>query len=205
MTVAWKIAFVAQSLAIVLLGFLLLGLLRRVMPALEGAAGQIAHTSDSLAPLGLQPGSTPEPFTVLDNAGKPATLNDFLARTATLVVFMSHDCAPCVAIASELTRLGPPPENKGLVVIEPHVAQARPLTLVSWLSSYRDDQSAAVTAFRTNATPHAFLLDAHGVVRRNFIPRSAHDLNDVLHSDSSGAPSEARTDRQPTPVGPAHS
>lgn len=205
MSTAWQIAFAVQSLGILLLGVLLLGLLRRVTPTLEAVVARSAGYG-SAAPLGLQPGSAPSNFTVSDDVGKPANLNDLLAETATLVLFLSNDCAPCAAIATEIVTLDPPPEDTRLIVIElPHMTE-RPMASVWWLRTYRDNERyEAANSFQTNATPHAFLLDTKGLVRRNFIPMSAHELVDLLGSVSSGNAGGGRMHHHPSPVGPARS
>ena len=207
MSTPWQIAFAVQSLATVILGVLLLGLLRRVTPAPEVAA-QRTHDLASTAPLGLRPGSTPPGFTVTDEVGNRLILSDLLAPAATLVLFLSSDCAPCVAIATGLAALDPPPEDTALVVIESHHSiERRPLADLWWLRAYRDDeQYTAAGTFRTNATPHAFLLDSAGRVSRNFIrhpPRSSSSGFDRCHRPVRGESDACTTiDRRPVQLAP---
>ncbi len=205
MSTGWQIAFAVQSLAIVVLGVLLLGLLRRLTPTLEAAVAGGRHDSDSniTTPHGLQPGAVPEPFTLTDAAGTAFTLPDVLAASGTLVLFLSAHCAPCVTLAAELMTVGRPPRDTALVVIEQQGEPPASLAGISWLRTYRDDGRYSVaTAFQTNATPHAFLLDAAGAVRRNFIPTSAEQLVDVLRSASLATPTDSHDHHhQPTPAG----
>jgi len=85
--------------------FLQLGLIKRVLPALERAERLLA--ADPLSPdSGLQIGATVPEFTVLDRLGDSISLSRLTQGGSLVVLFVADDCPSCVHLMDELVDQG---------------------------------------------------------------------------------------------------
>lgn len=103
----WIIAFIALSVAVVLLAAFVIGIAQRIIPALERVATETApihghggQNSLSTAP-GPTAGSTTPPLPSFDRSPVPTPTQDARRR---LVVFMEKGCEPCAVLAADLRR-----------------------------------------------------------------------------------------------------
>src|SRR5262249_56306756 len=104
MNTVWMISNVALWLAVLFLGFLLLGTLR-ALGLLRWRLEQLEATTPSrLGRSGLKPGKKASDFTLPSVAGTEVSLRDFTGRKV-LLVFTQAGCGPCRQIMPELNRL----------------------------------------------------------------------------------------------------
>jgi thiol-disulfide isomerase/thioredoxin len=165
-----------QWLVIILLAILVLGLLRRTTSVLEAAERQLSRPDLNVR--GLQRGATVPAFVASSATGEPLP-SSVLLEHAGVVLFLSSACAPCRRLAEELSRLEKPPAELPITVIVDQgwvragIPQIRGVTLAIQANHTVSD------AFDSNATPHAFLVDAGGVVVDAIIPAEVKDLMDL--------------------------
>ncbi|MEY3011507.1 MAG: hypothetical protein RIT45_242 [Pseudomonadota bacterium] len=159
---------VALALALVAVG------LRRTTPPASGLEGErIAPVS--LAVLTMRPHPDVQRVALGAPTGKP-----------TLVHFWGPSCAPCVEEAPAIDALAAEADGAGFEVLTISAEDApdiRELMLGKGLQFrvLHDAAGAAHTAFRVAAIPHSFVLDAQGVVRREFVgPQPTATLREAL-------------------------
>src|SRR6516162_6543754 len=100
----WLVSYFALWLAVLLLGFLLLGTLR-ALALLRWRLEQLEATTPSrLGRGGLRPGRKAPDFTLPAAAGGEVSLHDFAGRRV-LLVFMQARCSSCHTIVPELNQL----------------------------------------------------------------------------------------------------
>jgi len=167
--------------AVLFLGFLLLGTLRAV-GLLRWQLEQLEATTPNRAGRGgLKPGQPAPDFTLPSAAGGEVSLREFAGRPV-LLVFVQAGCGPCRAIAPELNRLARGGELRVVAVSNADPAAAREwarevgaefpvLVQERWRVSKR---------YEVYATPFAFLIGAGGVVRSAGIAGSREHLGYVL-------------------------
>jgi thiol-disulfide isomerase/thioredoxin len=96
-----------------------------------------------------------------------------------LVLFLSSTCAPCKELARQLRRpVAAETVGARLVVVvrDEHEAHALELTGVEVV--YQPD-FALSRAFETSATPHAFAIDADGIVAGSSTPNTLGRLREL--------------------------
>ena len=110
--------------------------------------------------------------TLRDAAGKAFALTDLQGKKAVVVVFLSFDCPVSTSyspVLAELARTYGPRETAflGIVATDEDAAQVASHAADFSLPFpvYKDDQSAAAEAFKAQATPEAFVLDRHLILR----------------------------------------
>lgn len=186
--VLWAVVSVLTVLVIVL-GVLVLGLLRRAAPILERAEHLLAAGTTSGANVleGLPVGSQIDPFAISDQTGRSVVASDILAGPRTLVLLLSTHCEPCQAWSQEMTRQAWDTSAARLVVIETLEPGANPLPVCSDAYLYvQGPGQEASAAFRSNITPHAFVVDEHATVLAKAIPESLNQLRTLAtHLDAS--------------------
>ena len=105
MTTFMLISSLALWLAVLLLGFLLLGVLRSLALLRWRLVQLEATTPKRLGRNGLKCGKMAPDFTLPSADGPEVSLHAFVGRRV-LLVFTQAGCLPCHAIMPELNRLG---------------------------------------------------------------------------------------------------
>lgn len=179
MTAALWTVVTVLSVLVILLAVLVVGLLRRAAPILERAEQLLAAGATGGANVleGLPTGSQFAPFVVHDVAGRPAVASDILAAPRTLVLLLSTHCEPCRSLSQEMgNQIWNTPAAQ-LVVIQTVDSDADPLPVCSDAQTYiQGAGQEASTAFGSNITPHAFVLDSHATVLAKAVPESLNHL-----------------------------
>jgi hypothetical protein len=166
----WIAAVLSLWLLLIVIAVAQLGLLRKVAPLLDGG-----HRHGPVVPQGLAAGQPVGEFEAVGDGGEVVGREALLGRPV-LVLLSSAGCQPCEQLAAELRSAEPWPPGS-LVVIT--TGDGRP-DLPAWVTVLRQRGTSAAAAFGTTATPHAFALDAAGVVTARAIPASLAQLRDVL-------------------------
>jgi peroxiredoxin len=164
----WIFAFASLWVLLVVIAIAQLGLLRRVAPLLE------QHGHRPMAIGGLTDGARPPAFSLVDGAGNAVESDALLGRGPVLVLLSDAGCAPCEQLAAELRERGTAPLGTELVVISRQPVGH--LRLPAEVIALQQHGNAAAEAFQTFATPHAFAVDADGVVRGSTVPARVDDL-----------------------------
>jgi methylamine dehydrogenase accessory protein MauD len=176
------ISNIALWLAVLCLGFLLLGTLR-ALGVLSWRLEQLEATTPSrLGRDGFKVGKKAPDFTLPSAADGEASLHDFLGRKV-LLVFTQSGCGPCQAVIPELNRI----HDKG----EPHVLAVNnadnPEETRKWAAEVRarfpvlaQEKFSLSKRYQVFATPFAFLIDEKGIITSKGIVGSKQHLGYVL-------------------------
>jgi methylamine dehydrogenase accessory protein MauD len=165
--------------AVLALGFLLLGALR-ALGLLRWRLEELeATTPNRLGRSGLAPGKKAPDFTLPTAAGGEVALHDFAGRKV-LLVFTQAGCSPCLTIVPELNRLAGTVQVlavcRGNAEAACHwavAAQPRFPVLVQ-------EHFGVSRQYEVFATPFAFLIDEQGVIRSKGIISNKQFIGFVL-------------------------
>lgn len=176
MSTAWTIGFAGLAFFVFFLGLLELGTLRRVADLLERT--EITLRTHELTSGGLEPGSAVPAFTGELSGGGSIT-SDELAGDPYAVVFVSSGCRACEPLLRELPNAADVVDARVLVVVNeftdaPDLGQSAGVTVV------RQTEGSVARAFRTSATPHAFVVGGRGEVAAARITNSLADLRRLI-------------------------
>jgi methylamine dehydrogenase accessory protein MauD len=177
----WLLCLLALWLAVLFLGFLLLGALRAVALLRWRVAQLEATTPSRLGRGGLPPGRKAPEFCLPGASGGEVSLRDY-ARRQLLLVFMQPGCGPCHRLTPELNRLHDAGEVAVLVV-----QNADFQSVQAWIQDTRPRFPVALQAgfslskrYQVFATPFAFLIDERGVIAARGIASTKQYLCFVL-------------------------
>jgi methylamine dehydrogenase accessory protein MauD len=168
-------------LAILALGFLLLGTLRAL--GMQGwRLEQLEATTPSrVGRNGLKPGKTAPDFTLPDATGGEVALRDFAGRKV-LLVFTQSGCGPCHRIMPDLNRLQAAGDVQVLVVNNGEIGPTR-----TWAAQGRARFPVAVQEryslsrqYEVFATPFAFVIDERGVIASKGVINNRQHIGYIL-------------------------
>jgi methylamine dehydrogenase accessory protein MauD len=185
----WLVSYVALWLAVLFLGFLLLGALR-ALGLLRWRLEQLEATTPSRTGRGgLKPGKKAPDFTLPCVAGGEVSLHDFAGRRVFLV-FTQSGCGPCHKVAPELNRLHDAGAVQVLVVNngEAEATQKWAAEVKARFPVLVQQQFSVSKRYEMYATPFAFLIDERGVIASKGIINNGQHIDFVL----SGAGNAAR-------------
>lgn len=161
MTGPWMALVLALTVLVIVLGVLVLGLLRRVMPLLEsGRHGSLPPP----ALTGLAAGEKVPPFQAIEGSG-PIDSAVLLAEPR-VVLLMSPSCPPCRSLAAELREEPAVAGELSLLVVMEDSPESRAVQLPSGVRMLFERDREVSDAFRSTAVPQAFAVEAGGVVIR---------------------------------------
>jgi len=180
MTAPWIVAFACLWLVVVLLGFAVVGVMRRMVGVLERAEQHLA----------TEPGGVPlltsiPPFQLLDDATGEAMSSEEVIREPSIVLFMESGCKPCQALATKLDDAdlsGVP-----LIVIAGEEGLNERFRLPVDVPVFRQRDREVADLFRSASTPHAFVVDRAGVVLDRAVPGSVAHLEELARRQIAGA------------------
>lgn len=175
MTAPWIVLLCLLSTCVLLTALVVLGALRRISAVLEQAEARLRDLPavPSSGPGGLEIGATLPSFQADRLGGAPVTDEELRGNAAT-IVFLSASCPPCAALARDLRRHPSRDESVYVVVSEANDAEQLRLTEAQQVLIQRDGQVSE--AFKTTATPHAFVFDRAGVLVAAGTPNSGAAL-----------------------------
>jgi methylamine dehydrogenase accessory protein MauD len=181
MNTLWLITNLALWIAVLFLGFLLLGALRSVA-LLRWQVAQLEATMPTrVGRSGLRPGKTAPKFTLAATGGGEIGLEHYAGRKV-LLVFMQPGCGPCHNIVPELNRLHDAGEVQVVVI-----HNGDPEAVRIWIKKHGPHFAVAVQEhfnlskrYEVFATPFAFLIDERGVIAARGIVSTKQYLDFVL-------------------------
>jgi hypothetical protein len=167
------VAFLGLSALVGLIGFLILGLMRRVvllLEALEGRTGSQTHA-------GLPIGSRVPAFEVLDDGGRLLSSAQLLHEPV-VVLLVSPGCSPCLDLAAELRDLGSPLPIPLIVIRDghdqPHAFDGLGHQVLRDVSAFR--------AFANSATPFGYAVNADGTVAASGVTGTSEALVELAET-----------------------
>ena len=175
MTVPWIVVLCLLSVCVLLTALVVLGALRRISSVLEQAEARLRDlpAEASSGPGGLELGATLPAFEA-DRLGGGDPLTDVELRgSPATILFLSASCPPCATLARDLRRQDRD-ESVYVVVSEPNDAEKLRLTEAQPVLIQRNGQLSE--AFKTSATPHAFVFNSTGILVAAGTPNSGAAL-----------------------------
>ncbi len=188
MSAPWIALFALQWLAVLTVLVLVLGLLRRIGPALAAAEEALVQPRQRQPMEGLRVGER----VAIDASGRD--LAELLVRGRHVLLFLKTGCHPCEALADELILNRTEVSLSRLVVVVPDLPESRELKLDNVVQVVRQRDDELARAFGTSITPHAFLVDEHGRVLANEIAPSFETLCQL--SATVGSSNKERRDQR---------
>jgi hypothetical protein len=179
MTTPWIIAFACLCVLVLLLGFSVIGVMRRMVGVLERAERLLSQEFEGAPPLTRVP-----PFELVDESGETASSTD-LIRESTIVLFMEAGCKSCRTLAQELLR--PEIGQLPLLVIAGEAGLGDDFGLAADIQVFRQYGGSVAKLFKSIVTPHAFVVDGAGVVLDRVVPGSVADLEQMAKRQEAGA------------------
>jgi hypothetical protein len=185
MSAPWIAASIALWAVVVLLGLIVLGTLRRITIVLERAESHLRTSPEGAGPGGLESGTKLPDFEGITLEGSPFT-RDHVLGTPAVLVLLSRNCPACRALEKDLAErdlFGL--EARVIAVVGEH-ADAERLATVTGLEVVLQRDRSIARAFSSSATPHAFAIDASGVVIRSGTPNTFDALARLISEAEGG-------------------
>jgi len=179
--------------AVVVLGFLVLGLIRQ-LALLRWRLEQLSATTPSrIGRDGLRLGTRAPAFTLERVGGGTFGLGELAGRRH-LVVFTQPGCGPCSRVMPALNAL----ERKGETQVVA-VCEGDPEETAAWVEEHaatfpvlRQERREVSRRYEVLATPFAFLIDEEGVVAAKGIVNDDQHVRFLLESARDRARREPR-------------
>lgn len=179
MSTAWAgvIGALTTCMLALAIAFLVMG--RRIAAVLGIVESWLA--APELRPPGLQPGDRIHPFTAMRHDGTPFRDVD-LHGTPHLILFMKSDCTACRGLSRQLSRSALDALGAGemsyVVLRDEHERDL--LELDPRLQTVYQADGVMSWAFRSNATPQAFVIDGRGLVTATGFPNAIEHVTALL-------------------------
>jgi hypothetical protein len=159
-TTPWIIAFSVLSTVVVLLGFLVLGTLRRVLPMLADAEAAISIASRNARLGGLPEGVVVPPFVETTLDGGTFTDSD-LRGSLSAVLFVGAGCTACASLVADIESNSVPDHLGARLVVVSDEDEAHRFTDAQVTAVVQHKRSLART-FESDRTPHVFVVGPDG-------------------------------------------
>jgi hypothetical protein len=190
----WIAAYAVLWLAVLVVTFVMLGLVRRIGGVLEGVERRL---SVSTAEFGAAIGSTVSPFDLDDAGGRRVPFGELVGEPTLLLVLSDH-CAACTKLVGELDGVGDAVGGVPFVVVtntEPETPYPATLRVLY------ERGGEATTALANRATPQAYVLDPAGRVLDRRVPGSLTHLQEMAREQRKRAANGAGAAAEPQPIG----
>lgn len=174
MSLGWQVAVVSLWLVVLVLGFVVLGFLRRVLPVLERSQ---TMSADELIG-GLSPGTHVGPFSATDERGR-ALSESVLEAGTSIVLFLELECEPCEILAAEMRAFPRWSEGITAYVVSGPGSEEREFVAGLGASVIVENDHSVSSAFRTSFFPVAYRIDPGRVVAKRVNPSSIADLEEI--------------------------
>ena len=188
MSTPWIAAYAVLWLAVLVVAFTMVGIVRRISGVLEGLEQRM---SAGPGDFGAAVKSTISPFQVVGADGR-AVAYDELVTEPTLLLVMSNHCSACTALAKELEGIGGSIGDVPFALVtdaDPEVPYPATLRVLF------DRDGAATKALDNRATPQAYVLDPTGLVHDRKVPGSLRDLEGMAREQRTQAANGAGAKR----------
>lgn len=175
MSAAWVAVVVTLSIAVAALTVAFVIHARKVTVVLDRVDAWLARPD--VRPPGLQPGSRVLPFTALKQDGRSFSDRDLIGQRS-MVLFMKSECVTCRRLAQQLSRraldalaIG---DTTYVVLRDEYERDA--LALDGALEIAFQADGVVAWAFRSSATPQAFVVNDNGIVTASGFPNTLEQM-----------------------------
>ena len=173
MSTPWIAAFAFLWLAVIAVGVVMLGTLRRITSVLERAESQLEAEAVGVRPMSVLPS-----FELYDASGDLVT-SESLIREPTILLFMESGCSPCRQLALALEGFDDTVDGVPFVVVLDDSPNARQVPIPPDIRVMYEREGAVSGLFESAITPQAFVIDVGGVVLDRKRPRNRLDLREL--------------------------
>ncbi|CAN5217968.1 hypothetical protein BH18ACT12_BH18ACT12_24380 [soil metagenome] len=185
MTAPWIAAFVALWAVVLLLGLLVVGTLRRLVPIIERTQRSLASAGQSATLSGLPPGTTVPAFAIREISGDLFAESD-LRGSRTTVLFLGSSCNACEGFVRDLSDGRVPHLQARLVVVADEAEEARGLATAPGVTLLVQEDRSLARVFESDRVPHAFVIDEEGRVLASGWPNDWEGLQSLVESAEKG-------------------
>lgn len=183
----WIGSFAALWVVVVVVGFLVLGMLRRIAPLLERAEETFQATlSTSFG--GLAVGAKVPSFEARTVSGESFTDADLLGGRS-VVLFLGSSCRACESFVEDLGTGHIPRLGARLVVVAEDRDSASELARATDVTVLIDHDRVLAETFDTRLVPRAFVVDGRGSVLAEGRPNEWNQLERLI-AEGGGLDSE---------------
>ena len=178
MSTPWIAAFAALWLTVLVVGYLVLGTLRRLLPVLTETEGILAGARRRARTGGLDVGARIPDFDVMTFSGERFTRSDLIG-SRTILLFLGPTCPACERFNHDLVEGVVPDLEAKLVAVTNDAEQALSLdgALVAVVA---DSERILADALQSDRTPHAFVVDPDARVAAVGSPNTWDQLRDLM-------------------------
>lgn len=163
MSAPWIATFTTLFGLVVLLGLIVLGMLRRLIPLMEQAEERLGEALAT--PSALPAGSAIPPFEAKMVDG--ATFTDLdLRGPSTVVLFVGIKCGACRRFVEDLENGKAPALEERLIAVSDGEEDGHRLARSSDVLVVLDEDRSVARAFKSEIVPHVFVVE-DGVVLAN--------------------------------------
>jgi methylamine dehydrogenase accessory protein MauD len=187
------VSSIALWIAVIAVGFLLLGTLR-ALGLVQWRLDQLEATRPSrINREGLKPGRKAPGFRLPRVDGGECSLDDYAGKRV-LLVFVQTNCGPCHEVVPALNRLQHSGELKVLAInnAEPEEAQQWAAEVNAGFPVLVQDRLEISKKYQVFATPFAFLIDERGVIASTGIVNNQQHVRFVLDAAAERAARRAQ-------------
>lgn len=184
MSTPWIAAFAALWLTVFVVAYLVLGMLRRLLPVVTEAEGILADARRRARTGGLDVGARIPDFDVMTVSGERLTRSDLIG-SRTMLLFLGPTCPACERFNHDLIEGVVPDLDARLVVVTSDAEQALSLYGVP-LAVVADSERVLAGALQSDRTPHAFVVDPDARVAAVGSPNAWDQLRDLLDDTRQG-------------------
>lgn len=190
MSSSWTVAFVCLAAVVFLVGLLVLGLFRRIIPLLEDVESSLAVAARRVRVTGLPAGAVVPPFTARDIRGSSFS-NDDLRGERSLTLFLGEGCRACELLANDIAADEVPELEARLVVVTSsrHGQDLAP-AVKSGVTVLVDDDQVIAHLFESDRTPQAFVTDENARVAVSGVPNDWDAVRDLIATGLRGGARE---------------
>jgi hypothetical protein len=190
MTDPWIVAFIALWMLVIVIGLLVLGTLRRIVPTLERLESYAPPISADAIPRGLPAGASIPELEAERAGGGQFAISD-LRGSLSFVLFLSDECRPCARFVRDLTKDRVPELGARLVVVVESASLAEQVARAQGVTVLIQRERELADVFDSNVTPHAFALDADAVVLASGTPNDWTRLRLLGQAAAKGGESDS--------------
>jgi hypothetical protein len=184
MSGAWIAAFLALWLFVIVLGFLVLGTLRRLVPVVERSESTLLAAAQSRSSTGLRPGTTVTAFSANEIGGDRFTDADLRGST-TILLFLGSSCQACEQFVRGIRAARVPNLGARLVVIVDDAHEGQELSAGGATVLVQENHSIT-RAFENDRVPQAFVIDKDARVHASGWPNDWDGLQNLVTGAEKG-------------------
>lgn len=190
MTTPWIAAFSALAVFALLVGLVVLGVMRQVMPLIDQAESALTQALGRLRLYGLPEGAAAPGFTAETAMGDVFTERDLYGRES-VVIFVTSSCAACARLLQDLeTAEGRRADIRLVAIVDQNDLDALRAAQAGGATVLVQRRGSMSRLFESDRTPHAYVLDEHAVIRASGTPDTWRAIEELVAATRKGGEEE---------------